>query len=104
MADQPIVKQEIPDARFKSVLIYVNWTSAAILIIVLCVFFVPIPINNQKYVDIGIGILLGILSSNSGTITGTPITPTKKADTAITGDNAIVNNPPATDQPTNTLQ
>ncbi len=95
MADA-ITKQDNPDMRFRSVLNYVNWTTGAILLIVIAVFFVPIPVTNQKYVDIGFGILLGILSSNSGTITGkTTTTPEKKADTAIVGDNTnVVNNPP----------
>ncbi len=94
MADT--TQTENPDARFKSVLIYVNWTTGAILLIVIAVFFIPIPINNQKYVDIGLGILLGILSSNAGTITGSPTTPVKKPDvtTPVVGDNATVNNNP----------
>lgn len=81
------------DSREKMIFRYVNWTSAAILAIVVSTFFVPIPAANSKYVDIAIGILLGILSSNSGTVTGNT-TSTKKSDpiSPINGDNGTVNN------------
>jgi hypothetical protein len=66
------------DYHFKAVMRYVNWTTGAILAIVVAVFFLPVPHGNDKFVDIGLGILLGILSSNSGTVTGTN---TAKKDT-----------------------
>lgn len=72
-----------PEERHQNkVFNYVNWTTAAILVIVVAVFFIPVPHGNDKYVDIGIGILLGILSSNSGTITGNPAT-NKKPDSTV---------------------
>lgn len=81
MAD--IDENSTPEERHQDkVFKYVNWTSAAIFIIVVAVFFVPIPQPNGKYVDIAIGILLGILSSNSGTITGNAPS-TKKPDTPV---------------------
>lgn len=84
----------LEDLRFKAVTFYINWTTLVILAITIAVFFIPIPTSNEKFVDIGLGILLGILGSNAGTITGTQSQ--KKADTVATGDNTTVNNQPPT--------
>lgn len=88
-----------PEERHESkVFQYVNWTTAAILAIVIATFFVPIPANNSKYVDIAIGILLGILSSNSGTVTGnSPVA--KKPDNTPTVSNADTVNVDQTTKP-----
>lgn len=93
--------QTTPEERHQNkVFIYINWTTAAILAIVLAIIFVPFPATHEKFVDIGLGILLGILSSNSGTITGNSAT-IKKPDVTATGVNPIINNnPPPTDNQT----
>ncbi len=88
MADA--TENSTPEERHQNkVFRYVNWTSAAIFVIVVAVFFVPIPQPNGKYVDIAIGILLGILSSNSGTITGNAPTSKKPDATAATNTGDI---------------
>lgn len=88
MADLPNQTQE--ERHANKVFQYVNWTTAAILLIVVAVFFIPVPHGNDKYVDIGIGILLGILSSNSGTLTGSPQSG-KKTETPTAGSADTVN-------------
>lgn len=90
---------DTPEERHQArVFQYVNWTTAVILSIVVAVFFIPVPHGNDKYVDIGIGILLGILSSNSGTITGNPASNKKQDPTVnVTGNNPVVPVNPPTD-------
>lgn len=91
MTSASLPGQSLEDLRFRAVTRYINWTTFIILLIVVAVFFIPVPAANARYVDIGIGILLGIVSNNSGTITGTNTQQNKKADTVATGDNTTVN-------------
>lgn len=85
---------EHEDIHEQRVFRYINWTTAIIFVIIVAVIFLPIPHGNDKYVDIALGILLGILSSNSGTITGG--NPQKKQPTVTqTGDSPTTTVNPA---------
>lgn len=97
----------LDDHQFKRTSLFIFCTVGLVLIYVFLITFVPIPKENQRFVDISLAFLLGWISNNSSYLTGgnpqqskktTPLAPPPTSDTANTtqvADTIINNETPA---------
>lgn len=76
-----IIKTIMKD-HFKPIFIFVCIISFLIIGYVVAITFLPIPKENQRFVDIALAFLLGLLAGNSNYLTGGNPMP-KKADPTI---------------------
>jgi len=65
------------DQHFRNIFRYIASTTGVVLLYVLLITFIPIPKENQRFVDIALAFLLGWISSNSQYLTGGSATPKK---------------------------
>ena len=88
------------DQHFDKIYQFISRSAALVLLYVIAITFVPIPKENQRFVDIALAFLLGWLSANSQYLTGgTPQQKKQDAPAAsgtISGDLKVT--PAATDE------
>jgi hypothetical protein len=90
--------------QFKMIAIFIFCTVGVVLLYVIAITFIPIPKENQRFVDISLAFLLGWISANSSYLTGGSPQQTKKppaipdtsnttqvADTIINSENKQAN-------------
>lgn len=89
------------DQHFEKIFRFIDRTTLLILIYVVLVTFVPIPKENQRFVDIALAFLLGFISSNSQYLTGGTATskkPDQKVTTEIKDGGTVVTTEPINQQ------
>jgi len=78
---------ETPEERhFRSIFTYIAAITVIVLLYVMCITFIPIPKENQRFVDIALAFLLGFISSNSQYLTGGNPKKTETPSIVQTGD------------------
>ena len=82
------------EMHFKPTFGYVCMLSGFILLYVVAITFLPIPEKNQRFVDIVLAFLLGMLSQASTYLTGGNPTATKKNEPTITQTADSITNAP----------
>lgn len=63
-------KQPVIDTHFDKIFRFVERTTFWVLLYVVLITFLPIPKENQRFVDIALAFLLGFISSNGSYLTG----------------------------------
>lgn len=89
------------DHHFDKTYWFITGTSLMVLLYVVAITFLPIPKENQRFVDIALAFLLGFISANASYLTGgnpasskkpTPGSTTAEINATITTDNEQENN------------
>lgn len=98
MEQQP---DQFKEMHFKPIYNYVIVISLIVLGYVIAVTFLPIPIDNIRFVDISFGFLLNLLAQNASYLTGgTPLNTSRRPETpVITGDSNASDNIGSNQQP-----
>lgn len=78
------------DKHFDKIFYFVSGLCLLVLFFDIAVIFIPVPTGGQKYADILVGSLnTGALMTGIQYLLGG--NPSKKPDTAVSGDNTVVN-------------
>lgn len=82
--------------RFNKTYNYILITTLVVLAYVIAITFLPIPKENQRFVDIALAFLLGYMSGNASYLIGG--NPNTQRKTEVNAIGATVNNNPENDK------